>query len=54
MVQSLSTIDKNEEEALKKLAIELLSLSSGALKIAIQNDELIEVDCDAEEEISNS
>jgi hypothetical protein len=45
---------KNEEEALKKLAIELLSLTAGALEIAKQNDELIEVDCDAEEEISDS
>jgi hypothetical protein len=49
-----SNIDKNEEEALKKLAIELLSLTAGALEIAKQNDELIEVDCDAEEEISDS
>jgi hypothetical protein len=49
-----SNIDKNEEEALKKLAIELLSLTSKALEIAKQNDELIEVDCDAEEEISDS
>jgi hypothetical protein len=49
-----SNIDKNEEEALKKLAIELLSLTPGALKIAKQDDELIEVDCDAEEEISDS
>jgi hypothetical protein len=49
-----SNIDKNEEEALKKLAIELLSLTAGALEIAKQNDELIEVDYDAEEEISDS
>jgi hypothetical protein len=49
-----SNIDKNEEEALKKLAIELLSLTAGALEIAKQDDELIEVDCNAEEEISDS
>jgi hypothetical protein len=29
-----SNIDKNEEEALKRLAIELLSLTSKALEIA--------------------
>jgi hypothetical protein len=49
-----SNIDKNEEEALKKLAFELLSLSSEALEIAKKDNELIEVDCNAEEEISDS
>ncbi len=49
-----SNIDKNEEEALKQLAFELLSLTSGALDTAKQDDELIEVNCDAEEEISDS
>jgi hypothetical protein len=49
-----SNIDKNEEEAPKKLAFELLSLSSEALEIAKKDNELIEVDCNAEEEISDS
>jgi hypothetical protein len=49
-----SNIDKNETEALKKLAAELLLLIPEALEVATQNDELIEVDCDAEEKISNS
>jgi hypothetical protein len=49
-----SNIDKNEAEALKKLAIELLSLTPEALAVATQDEELIEVDCDAEEKISDS
>jgi hypothetical protein len=49
-----SNIDKNEAEALKKLAVELLSLTPNALEIAIEDHELIEVDCDAEEKISDS
>jgi hypothetical protein len=49
-----SNIDKNEAEALKKLAIELLLLTPEALAVATQDEELIEVDCDAEEKISDS
>ncbi len=44
-----SNIDKNEEEALKKLAGYLLSLTAQALTTATQAGELIEVDCDAED-----
>ncbi len=49
-----SNIDKNEEEALKKLATELLSLTSAALEAAQNNDELMEIHCDAEKEIGDS
>jgi hypothetical protein len=44
-----SNIDKNEEEPLKKLASELLSLTLGAIEKAKSAGELIEVDCDAED-----
>jgi len=47
-----ANIDKREEEALKKLSVHLLSLSSEDLVVAQRNDELIEVICD--EEINNS
>jgi hypothetical protein len=47
-------IDKDEAEALKKLAEQLLSITPAALETAKDTDELIEVNCDAEEEISNS
>jgi hypothetical protein len=49
-----SNIDKDEKEALKKLASELLSYSPKALEKAKLADELIEVNCNAEEEISDS
>ncbi|MFM2431582.1 MAG: hypothetical protein RLZZ511_2795 [Cyanobacteriota bacterium] len=49
-----SNIDQNEEEALKKLSSELLSLSPQNLKKAKLSNELIEVNCNAKEEISNS
>ncbi|HEY1393150.1 MAG TPA: type II toxin-antitoxin system RelE/ParE family toxin [Methylibium sp.] len=42
-----SNIDKDEEEALKKLAAHLLSLTAQAVTKAKQAGELIEVDCDA-------
>jgi hypothetical protein len=42
-----SNIDKDEEEALKKLAEHLLSLSAQAVGKAEDAGELIEVDCDA-------
>jgi hypothetical protein len=43
-----SNIDKDEEEALKKLATHLLSLSAQELNKAQRAGELMEVDCDAE------
>ena len=49
-----SNIDRDEEEALKKLAAQLLSLSPQALGKARLEGELIEVDCDAQDEISDS
>jgi hypothetical protein len=48
-----SNIDKNEEEALKRLASHLLSLTPQDLERAKHADELVEVQCDAEGEISN-
>jgi hypothetical protein len=49
-----SNIDKDEEEALKKLATHLLSLTMQDLDKAKIAGELMEVDCDAEKEISDS
>lgn len=49
-----SNIDKDEEEALKKLAVHFLSLTEYALGKAEQSDELVEVNCDAEDKITNS
>jgi hypothetical protein len=49
-----SNIDKNEEEALKKLAAEVLSLTAQALGKAQRAGELMEVDCDAKDQISDS
>lgn len=46
-----SNIDRDEEEALKKLAAHLLSLTAQAVTKARQAGELIEVDCDAQDEI---
>jgi hypothetical protein len=40
-------IDRDEEEALKKLAAHLLSLTAQAVTKAKQAGELIEVECDA-------
>ena len=48
-----SNIDKDEEEALKKLATHLLSLSAQELDKAQHAGELMEVDCDAENQISH-
>jgi len=48
-----SNIDKDEEEALKKLAAHLLSLTAQALGKAQRAGELMEVDCDAQNEITN-
>ena len=49
-----SNIDKDEEDALKKLAAYLLSLAPSALATAQRADELMEVSCDAQDQISNS
>lgn len=49
-----SNIDKDEEEVLKKLAVHLLSLTAQALDKAQRAGELMEVDCDAEDQISDS
>ncbi|MEK7761476.1 MAG: type II toxin-antitoxin system RelE/ParE family toxin [Nitrospirota bacterium] len=49
-----SNIDKDEEEALKKLAAHLLSLTAQALGKAQRAGELMEVDCDAKNQIRNS
>ncbi|MGA7180278.1 MAG: type II toxin-antitoxin system RelE/ParE family toxin [Thiobacillaceae bacterium] len=48
-----SNIDKDEEEALKKLAAHLLSLTAQALGKAQRAGELIEVDCNAQNEITH-
>jgi hypothetical protein len=44
-----ANIDKDEAEALKKLAAHLLSLTALAVTRATEAGELIEVDCDAED-----
>ncbi|MEH1909336.1 MAG: type II toxin-antitoxin system RelE/ParE family toxin [Nostoc sp.] len=49
-----SNINKKEEEALKKLASVLLSYTLEDLEKAKLEDELMEVICNAEEEISDS
>ena len=48
-----SNIDKDEAEALKKLAAHLLSLTTQALDKAQRAGELMEVDCDAKEQVSD-
>jgi hypothetical protein len=49
-----SNIDKDEEEALKKLALWLLSLTPEALEKAKSAHELMEVNCDEKDKISDS
>ena len=49
-----SNIDKDEEEGLKKLASHLLSLSPPELVTAQRAGELMEVNCDAQDQIGNS
>ena len=49
-----SNIDKDETEALKKLAAHLLSLTAQVIVKALRAGELMEVDCDAQDEITNS
>ena len=46
-----SNLDKDEEEALKKLAAHLLSLTTQELATAQRAGELMEVDCDAQDEV---
>ncbi|MCA0242091.1 MAG: type II toxin-antitoxin system RelE/ParE family toxin [Proteobacteria bacterium] len=48
-----SNIDKDETEALKKLAAHLLSLTPQAVRNAQRADELIEVDCDAKDQVAD-
>jgi hypothetical protein len=49
-----SNIDKDDEQALKKLASYLLSLQPQALSKAQRAGELMEVNCDAQDQIGNS
>ena len=49
----LSNIDRDEDEALKKLATQLLGLTMQALDHAKQAGELIEVICNAKVEITD-
>lgn len=48
-----SNIDKDEAEALKKLAAHLLSLTPQAIGKAQRAGELLEVDCDAQDEVAH-
>lgn len=48
-----SNIDKDEEEALKKLAVHLLSLTAQAIGKAQRAGELMEVDCNAQDKITD-
>ena len=48
-----SNIDKDEAEALKKLAAHLLSLTPQAIGKAQRAGELMEVDCDAQDEVTH-
>lgn len=49
-----SNIDKDEEDALKQLAAHLLALTAQALDQAERAGELMEVDCDAKNQVSHS
>ena len=49
-----SNIDKDEEDALKHLAAHLLALTAQALDQAERAGELMEVHCDAKNQISHS
>ena len=46
-----SNIDQDEEVALKKLASHLLSLKPAAISAAVAAEELIEVNCAAQDEV---
>jgi hypothetical protein len=49
-----SNIDRDEEKALKKLAVDLLSATMATIETMRRNNELTEVDCDEKEEIPHS
>jgi hypothetical protein len=49
-----SNIDKDEEIALKQLAAHLLSLTKQGIDTALAAGELMEIDCDAQNQISDS
>lgn len=49
-----SNIDKDEQEALKKLAGQLLGLTPQALAKAVASGELMEVNCNEKNEIGHS
>ena len=49
-----SNIDKDEEDALKRLAAHLLSLTPPDLRTAQRAGELMEVNCDAQDQVSNT
>ncbi len=49
-----SNIDKDEEDALKQLAAHLLALTSQTLDQAERAGELMEVHCDAKNQIGHS
>ena len=49
-----SNIDKDEEIALKHLAAHLLSLTKHGIDTALAAGELMEIDCDSQNQISDS
>ena len=49
-----SNIDQDEVDALKKLAAHLLSLTTQAIVMAQDAGEVMEVDCDAQDEVDHS
>lgn len=49
-----SNIDKDEEIALKRLAAHLLSLTKQGIDAALTAGELMEINCDAKNQISDS
>ena len=50
----MSNIDNDEEIALKRLAAHLLSLTKQGIDTALAAGELMEIDCDAQNQISDS
>jgi hypothetical protein len=48
-----SSIDQDEEESLKELAVFLLSLNTQALNKAKESGELMEINCNGKEEVEN-
>ena len=49
-----ANIDKDEGEALKKLATHLLTMAAPAIAQALRAGELMEMDCDAQDEVTDS